>query len=111
MTCIRSILTYAAPVFYCALPQCLKCELKRVQKRAFSIIYPGKDYQEALDEAAIPAIVQGICRTLFNSIVENKDHKLNGLLPSINKTSYNLKDDPDTLRFLDINLIVLKTLS
>ena len=32
--CIRSILTYAAPVFFYALPKYLKDELVRVEKRA-----------------------------------------------------------------------------
>ena len=32
-TCIRSILVYAAPVFFYALPKCLQCELERVYKK------------------------------------------------------------------------------
>ena len=37
--CIRSVLTYAAPVFFYALPKYLKDELVRVEKRAMSIIW------------------------------------------------------------------------
>ena len=33
-TCRRSILVYAAPVFFYAMPRYLQCELERVQKRA-----------------------------------------------------------------------------
>ena len=32
-TCIRSILVYASPVFFYALPKYLQCELERVQKK------------------------------------------------------------------------------
>ena len=40
-TCIRSILVYAAPVFFYALTKYLQRELERVQKRALSIICPS----------------------------------------------------------------------
>ena len=40
-SCIRSILTYASPVFFYALPEYLKNELERIQKRALRIICPG----------------------------------------------------------------------
>ena len=92
--CIRSILTYAAPVFYFALPQYLQCELERVQKRALSIINPNRNYDEALEEAEIPSIntyIKETCRTFFHSIVNTKDHRLNGLLPNIKETNYNLR--------------------
>ena len=39
--CIRSVLTYAAPAFFYALPKYLKDELVGVEKRAMSIICPG----------------------------------------------------------------------
>ena len=56
-TCIRSILVYAAPVFFYALPKYLQCELERVQKRATLIICPSLSYDEALNEAGIPTII------------------------------------------------------
>ena len=53
VSCIRSVLIYAAPVFYFSLPQYLQRELERVQKRALSIISPGKVYDEALEAAGV----------------------------------------------------------
>ena len=94
MTCIRSILIYAAPVFYFAIPIYLQRELERVQKRALSIISPNKDYNEALEAVGISAIITYIedtCSTLFQTIINNKDHGLNVLLPSTNETNYNLR--------------------
>ena len=43
-SCVRSVMDYAIPAFYHALPQYLKNELIRVEKRAISIINPGMDY-------------------------------------------------------------------
>ncbi len=56
ITCIRSILTYAIPVFFYALPKYLQNELGRLQRRALSIINPGLTYHEALSESNIPTI-------------------------------------------------------
>lgn len=47
-TCIRSILVYAAPVFFYALPKHLQCELEQVQKRSLSIICPSLSYDKVL---------------------------------------------------------------
>ena len=47
--CIRSVITYAAPAFFYALPKYLKDELVQVEKRAMSIIRPGLPYQETIE--------------------------------------------------------------
>ena len=86
--CIRSILVYAAPVFFYALPKYLQRELERVQKRALSIICPSLSYDEALNEAGIPTIIsycEDICDKVFNAALGNKDNKLNKLLTEANK--------------------------
>ena len=83
-TCIRSILVYAAPVFFYALPKYLQCELERVQKRALSTICTSLSYDEALQvEAGIPTITsycEDLCDKVFNAALGNKDNKLNKLL-------------------------------
>ena len=90
-TCIRSILVYAAPVFFYALPKYLQCELERVQKRALSIICPSLSYDEALQvEAGIPTIIsycEDLCDKVFNAGIGNKD-KLNKLLTEANKAPF-----------------------
>ena len=95
-TCIRSILVYAAPVFFYALPKYLQCELERVQKRALSIICPSLPYDEALNEAGIPTIIsycEDICDKVFNPALGNKDtNKLNKLLTEANKAPYLLRN-------------------
>ena len=47
--CIRSVLTYAAPAFFYALPKYLADELVRVEKRAMSIVCPELPYQETIE--------------------------------------------------------------
>ena len=96
ITCIRSILTYAIPVFFYALPMYLCNELERLQKRAFSIISPSLTYYDALTEANIPTIIlysEALCKNFFNSIVSNQDNKLNKLLPTTNEVSYKLRQN------------------
>ena len=92
--CIRSVLDYAIPVFYYSLPNYLRHDLERVQKRALSIIYPNLDYDDALSEMNIPSLAdhhQTICEALFNDIRQDKDHRLYKLLPPIYNSKYNLR--------------------
>ena len=94
VACIRSILTYATPVFYYALPIYLQQELERVQKRAISIISSGQDYHEILEAAGIPPImayIEDSCSNLFSNIIENDNHRLRELLPGANHPKYNLR--------------------
>ena len=41
ITCVRSVLDYAIPVYYYSLPKYLVNELERVQKRALKIMCPN----------------------------------------------------------------------
>ena len=52
---IRSILEYASAVF-AGLPKYLACYLENVQKRAFSIIWPGISYEATLGKAALSTL-------------------------------------------------------
>ena len=94
VSCIRSVLIYAAPVFYFALPQYLQRELERVQKRALFIISSGKVYDEALEAAGVVPLIthiDAICSTFFQAIVQTPNYRLHDLLPRHNEPSYNLR--------------------
>ena len=52
---IPSVLEYASAVF-AGLPKYLACYLENVQKRAFSIIWPGISYETALCKAALSTL-------------------------------------------------------
>ncbi len=89
-------MTYAIPVFFYALPKYLQNELERLQRRALSIINPGLTYHEALSESNIPTIMSygdTICRTFFDSAVNDKYNKLNKLLPPTHETTYELRQN------------------
>ena len=45
-TCIRSAIDYGIPVFFNALPQYLKTEILKLEKRAISIIKPYTNYDK-----------------------------------------------------------------
>ena len=58
ITCIRSILECACPVFHRALPGYLSEDLERLQKRALRIIYPGMSYNQALEFSGLPTLFE-----------------------------------------------------
>ena len=72
ITCIRSILEYACPVFHRALPGYLSEDLERLQKRALRIIYPGMSCNQALEFSGLPTLFkrrEEISSKLFNEVV------------------------------------------
>ena len=94
-SCVRSVVDYAIPAFYHCLPQYLKHELVRLEKRAISIIMPDVDYLTGLKRLDIKPMKdhhEYLCDKLFKSIVLNPDHKLNSLLPARYNTNYNLRN-------------------
>ena len=45
---MRSVMEYACALFHSSLPQYLSVDLERCQKRELTIIFPDKEYDEAL---------------------------------------------------------------
>ena len=86
VTCVRSVIDYAAPVFHYSLPAYLMQELERIQKRAMRIICPGIEYQYALVLANLSTVAKhhnDICRRTFESICNDSGSKLKKLLPHL----------------------------
>ena len=95
-SCIRSIMDYAVPVFHYSLPRYLMRELEHVQKRsrAMSIICPGHGYHEALDIMNFKELAihhDEMCETLFDTIVNDNNHRLYKLLTATHETTYSLR--------------------
>ena len=80
---------YASPVSHYALPAYVNDELERIQKRALSIIMSSDiPYGDALQQIGISTLAhrrRDMCNKIFNSIINNPDHKLYNLLPTPNK--------------------------
>ena len=73
-SCIRSVMTYASPAFFYALPLYLKKDLENVEKRALSIICPGLAYRKALELSNIMSIndyIASLCKKTFLSIAND----------------------------------------
>ena len=93
-SCIRSILTYASPVFFYALPEYLKNELERIQKRALRIICPGHCYDDAMELANIVPIsdyILEICKQTFDRIINDSGHRLYSLVQQRGPSQYALR--------------------
>ena len=94
-SCIRSVLTYASPVFFYALPMYyLKKDLERVEKRALSIICLGLAYREAVKFLHIDSIlnyIANLCKKTFSSIANDPVHRLYSMLPFSGPSHYNLR--------------------
>ncbi|CAB4042537.1 Hypothetical predicted protein [Paramuricea clavata] len=89
---VRSILEYACPVWHTLLPKCLGDKIEKVQKRAFRIIYPKTDYEDALNIAKCKRLVdrrQELCAKTFKKILKPDAH-LNHLLPPLREESHEL---------------------
>ena len=94
-SCVRSVMDYAVPVFYHSLPQYLKNELIRLEKRAISIINPGMDYSatgEILNIKPIEEHHNFLCKNLFDNVTKDPNHKLYDLLPQKHNWHHDLRN-------------------
>ena len=93
LTCIRSVMEYACALFHSSLPQYLSVDLERCQKRALRIMFPDKEYDEALACTGLISLHErreNIANKLFsNALVPG--HKLHKLLPPRNVSSVDLR--------------------
>ena len=95
VSCVRSVIDYAAPVFSNGLPQYSKKELVRLEKRAISIITSGK-CNSAIEMELTPILEHYyvLHSRLFDNIVSDLNDKLKALLPPDhdNSRSSNLRN-------------------
>lgn len=91
ITCIRSLLEYACPVFHRALPGYLSDDLERLQRRALRIIFPSLSYSSAIVESGLTTLYQRreeISQRTFNELANDNEHKLYHLLPIRSNSNY-----------------------
>ena len=71
--------------------------LKGFKKRALCIIYPQLSYQDALDMLELKTLSTrrgDLCKKLFDSILDDEDHKLRNLLPpKVTSDTYNFRNE------------------
>ena len=93
VSCVRSVIDYTAPVFFNGLPQYLKKELVRLEKRALSIITSRK-CNLAIEVGLTPILEHYyvLCSRIFDNIVSEPNDNLKALLPpDYDNSSYNLR--------------------
>ena len=69
---MRSTVDYGVPAFYNVLPQYLKNELVRIEKRALSAILPSMSNNKACEVLGITPITEHhsqLCSKLFDAVV------------------------------------------
>ena len=94
LTCIRSVMEYECALFHCSLPQYLSVDLERCQKRALRIIFPEKEYDEALARTGLISLLSGariLPTSSQSSNVLVSGHKLHKLLPPRNVSRVDLR--------------------
>jgi len=94
VTCIRTDLEYASPVFHRSLSNYISEDLERIQTRALRIIYPDLSYRVALETAGLLKLHERrerISTDLFNEIVCDPTHRLHSLLPQRKSCKYALR--------------------
>jgi hypothetical protein len=67
----------------------------RLEKRALSIITPGKDYQTAtkiLNVKLLQDQHEHLCEKLFRAAISYPTHKIGKLLPTRNEANYDLRN-------------------
>lgn len=84
---------YAYALFHSSLPQYLLVDLETCQKRALRIIFPDKEYDEALSCTGLISLNErreNIANKLFSNVLA-PNHKLHKLLPPRNVSRMDLR--------------------
>ena len=95
LACIRPVLEYCAPLYHHALPDYISNDIKRVQKRALSIISPCLIYLDNHSLFNLNLLKDRRtkqCNKFFKPTMSNTEHKLHHFLPPKNHITYNLKN-------------------
>jgi hypothetical protein len=87
---IRSVLEYACEIWHPSLTQAQARQLEHIQKRAIKIANSNIDYADALCLYNIDTLYkrrEDRCKNFFNDMCKS-GHRLNSLLPPINKVNH-----------------------
>ena len=93
LICIRSVMEYACALFHSSLPQYLSVDLERCQKRVLRVIFPDKEYDEALACTGLISLHErreNIANKLFYNVFV-PGHMLHELLPPRNVSRVDLR--------------------
>ncbi len=92
---IQPVVEYACPVWHTSLTKQDSDTLEHIQKRAMTVIYPDKNYVDALKTGNLDLLStrrEHMCRVFFRGMC-HENHKLNYLLPKRRELPYNLRQN------------------
>ena len=87
---VRQVLEYACPVWHINLPKYLSDSIELIQTRALKSIFPGKSYNDILNDIGLRTlreIREVMCMKYFTEI-QGSAHKLNCLLSALRNIEY-----------------------
>ncbi len=76
---VRPVLEYSCPVWHTKLPKCLPDSIELIQTRAWKSIFPGKRYNDILNDIGLTTLRERrevLCMKYFTEI-QGSAHKLN----------------------------------
>ena len=91
-SCIRSVADYAIPAIYYSLPQYLKNDLIRLEKRAIAIIMLNVDYRSR-NIKPMEIHHENLCDNFFRSVLLDTNHKISHLLPQRHDSGHFLRNE------------------
>ena len=94
ITVIRSVVEFAAPVWYTSTTAAHKEKLNQIQKRALRIISPDLPHKTAEHHLNIPPLnyrLETLCKNMFVQMC-SVSHPLHDLLPLCKKSKYFLRN-------------------
>ena len=100
-TCIRPLTEYACQMYHNSLPNYLRDDLERLQKRAMRIIFGDISYSESLERVQLPTLFnrrKELTTQYFEKIACNPNHRLYNILPEKNVNNYELRNNRTFVR-------------
>ena len=90
---VRPVLEYACPLWHTNLPKYLSDSIVLIQIRALKSIFPGKTYNDILNDMCLRTLRERravLCGKYFTEI-QGSAHKLDCLIPALRNIEYYLR--------------------
>ena len=94
---VRRILENGCQIWHFSLTEKQSNQIEQIERRANKTILPDQIYYDLVRLERLKLITlaerrEELCRKSFQSFTQNKNHKLNGLLPQPRKRIYSLRN-------------------
>ena len=92
---VRPVLEYVCPAWHTNLPKYLSDSIKLIQTRALKSIFPGKSYNDILNDIGLRTLRERreVLSIKYFTEIQGSANKLNGLLPALRSIEYDLRPE------------------